>query len=94
MLLSSSLGMPAAAIFRYYSEMFSASGMLSLTREKQNLESRSSFLAICGIACLSTLVAIAVSAKFFLPSYISLAYAICVFLVVQNFTKTNNKIIF
>jgi len=73
--------MPAAAIFRYYSEMFSASGMLSLTREKQSLESRSSFLAICGIACLSTLVAIAVSAKFFLPSYISLAYAICVFLV-------------
>eukprot|EP00470_Lotharella_oceanica_P015212 CAMPEP_0170183652 /NCGR_PEP_ID=MMETSP0040_2-20121228/31348_1 /TAXON_ID=641309 /ORGANISM="Lotharella oceanica, Strain CCMP622" /LENGTH=702 /DNA_ID=CAMNT_0010429465 /DNA_START=1 /DNA_END=2109 /DNA_ORIENTATION=+ len=61
--------------------MFTASGMLSLAREKKSLESRSSFMAICGIACLSTLVAIAVSAKFFLPSYISLAYAICVFLV-------------
>ncbi|GAB5372853.1 hypothetical protein AAMO2058_001700000 [Amorphochlora amoebiformis] len=73
------LGLPARAIFAYYSSMFSASGMLS--KENTDLERNDSFFAICGIAMLTTVMAIAVSAKFFLPSYISAAYASCVFLV-------------
>jgi len=78
--LREAVGYPAHAIFTYYSSMFSASGMLA--HEDKAIEKKDSFITICGMAGLTTIMAIAVSTKFFLPSYISIAYAGTVFLVV------------
>eukprot|EP00472_Partenskyella_glossopodia_P003821 CAMPEP_0197525564 /NCGR_PEP_ID=MMETSP1318-20131121/12869_1 /TAXON_ID=552666 /ORGANISM="Partenskyella glossopodia, Strain RCC365" /LENGTH=785 /DNA_ID=CAMNT_0043079091 /DNA_START=164 /DNA_END=2521 /DNA_ORIENTATION=- len=61
--------------------MFSASGMLSSSKMDPQLERADTFIAICMIAGFSTFAALGVSAKFFLPTYLSIAYTACIFLV-------------
>eukprot|EP00471_Norrisiella_sphaerica_P001286 CAMPEP_0184486980 /NCGR_PEP_ID=MMETSP0113_2-20130426/8855_1 /TAXON_ID=91329 /ORGANISM="Norrisiella sphaerica, Strain BC52" /LENGTH=752 /DNA_ID=CAMNT_0026869081 /DNA_START=153 /DNA_END=2411 /DNA_ORIENTATION=+ len=65
---------------RYYANMFTASGMLTQTKENV-YDQKESLVAICGIAGVSTAVAMMVSSKFFLPSFMSFAYAACIVLV-------------
>jgi len=75
------MGLPVRAMVRYYANMFTASGMLTQTKENV-YDQKESLVAICGIAGVSTAVAMMVSSKFFLPSFMSFAYAACIVLVV------------
>mmetsp|Transcript_36167 Transcript_36167/g.58046 ORF Transcript_36167/g.58046 Transcript_36167/m.58046 type:complete len:846 (-) Transcript_36167:106-2643(-) len=76
------VGFPIRAVVRYYATMFSASGMLSNSNAKEyNVYTSNSFIAICGIACVGTAIAMTVTARFFLPSYMSVAYGACILLV-------------